>query len=55
MAPFQRRPAPGRSHAHLPLLARLWEADIFHAVFLAPDHPNPEHLVRALSEPKTWG
>lgn len=55
MAPFSADLPLADPTRIFPLLARLWEAGIFHAVFLAPDHPNPEHLVRAVERAEDLG
>lgn len=39
----------------LPLLTRLWDAGIPHVVFLAPDRPDPAHLVRAVERAEDLG
>jgi radical SAM protein with 4Fe4S-binding SPASM domain len=38
-----------------PLLNRLWEVGIPHVTFLAPLHPDPDHLVRAVERAEDLG
>ncbi|NUM47019.1 MAG: hypothetical protein HUU38_20155 [Anaerolineales bacterium] len=39
----------------VPLLARLWEIGIPHVTFLAPEHANPDFLVRAVERAEDLG
>lgn len=38
-----------------PLIARLWEVGIPHLTVIAPESPNPEHLVRAVERAEDTG
>lgn len=55
IAPLQASVPLAPPEALVPILDRLWAVGIPHATILAPEHPNPAHLIRAVERAEDLG